>query len=149
MVTTEQIKELRDKTGVSVMACKRALEEADGDTSRAILILRKEGVKVAGKKSERELGAGVINAYVHANKKVAVLVHAMSETDFVAKNPEFDSFVHDIAMHIAASDPADLSELLEQPFIKDSTMKIEDLVNKMVQKFGENIRISKFIRYSA
>ena len=148
MISSEDIKQLRDKTGVSVMLCKKALEETGGDMDRAVLVLRKQGMKIAEKKSERMMKAGAVNCYVHSNKQVGVLIEARSETDFVAKNEGFQSFVYDIAMHIAAMDPENNEELLEQPYIKNQDMKVKDCLNDMIQKFGENIKISRFIRYS-
>lgn len=148
MITAEQIKKLRAQTGVSVMTCKKALEEAGGDTEKAILILRQEGAKIAKKKAERALKAGLIESYIHANRQIGVLVEVRSETDFVAKNEEFRSSSHDIAMHIAASDPVDVSELLQQPYIKNPEITVGDYLKEMIQKFGENIEISRFVRYT-
>lgn len=147
MITAEKIKELRDKTGISVMSCKKALEEAEGDMVQAVLLLKKQGVKVAEKKSDRELKAGIVQSYIHSNKQIGVLIEAKSETDFVAKNEAFQSFVHDIAMHIAASEPKNGSALLEQPYIKNPDISIKDYLNEMIQKFGENIEIVRFTRY--
>lgn len=146
MITTEQIKNLRERTGVSVMVCKKALEESGGDEEKAILILRKEGAAIADKKSERALKAGIIEAYVHATRQVGVLVEVMCETDFVAKNEEFKSFAHNLAMHIAASNPADVPSLMQQIYIKNQSIAVGDYVKEMIQKFGENIEISKFVR---
>lgn len=149
MITSEQIKELRKKTNISVMACKKALEEAKGDTGKALEILKREGVRVAEKKSERALKAGIIDSYIHSNKQVGVLIEARCETDFVAKNESFQSFVHDLAMHIAASEPKNADDLLKQTYIKDLDKTIGDLVKENIQKFGENIEIIRFIRYDA
>jgi len=148
MITAEQIKNLRERTGVSVMACKKALEEAGGDMEKAVLLLRQEGIKIAEKKSERALKAGIIESYIHSNKMIGVLLEARSETDFVARNEEFISFSHDIAMHIAASDPKDTAELLQQPYIKNPGITIGDYLKEMIQKFGENIEISRFVRFN-
>jgi elongation factor Ts len=105
MASTEDVKKLRDMTGVSVMQCKNALEEAQGDFDAAIMILRKKGSAASLKKADRELGAGIIASYVHANKEVASMVKLMSETDFVSKNEEFEKLAYDIAMHVAAAAP--------------------------------------------
>lgn len=193
MITVDKIKELRDKTSVSMMACKKALEEAGGDVDKAIVALRKAGLKVADKKSEREASAGIIEAYLHAGGKVGVLVEGRSETDFVSKNEDFKNFLHDIAMHIAALDPTYLKEsdipesvineskeifmaeiknldkpedmkekiiegkvsayfkervLLEQPFVKNPEITVGEYVRDAIQKFGENIEISRFARFS-
>ncbi|MCR4330322.1 MAG: elongation factor Ts [Patescibacteria group bacterium] len=108
-ITTEQIKQLRDTTGVSVMQCKRALEEAGGDMDQAIILLRKKSSDIASKKEGRELNAGVVAAYVHAGGNVGSMVELACETDFVAKNEEFKRLAYDIAMHVAASNPEFLS----------------------------------------
>ncbi|MCD6109302.1 translation elongation factor Ts [bacterium] len=108
-VTVEQIKQLRTSTGASMMACKKALEEADSDTDKAIDILRKNGEAKAAKRAERATGQGVISSYIHSNNKLGVLVHLGCETDFVAKNDDFQALAKDIAMHIAASAPLYLS----------------------------------------
>lgn len=147
MIGADQVKELREKTGVSVMACKKALEEAGGDIGKAIEILRREGVKVAEKKSGRTLKAGVVETYIHSNKQVGVMIDARCETDFVAKNESFQEFIHELAMHIAASEPKGVDEFLKQPFIKDLNRSVEDLVKENIQKFGENIEITRFTRY--
>lgn len=105
MATTEEIKALRDETGVSVMQCKKALEEAGGDVEKAKIILRKASAAIASKKSDRSLGAGTVAAYVHAGGAVVGAVVLASETDFVSKNKEFEKLAYDIAMHVAAMDP--------------------------------------------
>lgn len=148
MVKAEQIKKLREESGVSVMVCKKALEEAEGDMAKALEILRREGVKVAGKKADRAPKAGIIDSYIHNNKQIGVLIEARSETDFVARNEEFQLFVHNLAMHIAASDPIDTEALLQQPYIKNPQITIGDYLSEMIQKFGENLEISRFIRYN-
>jgi elongation factor Ts len=105
MATTEEIKALRDETGVSVMQCKKALEEAGGDVEKAKIILRKASAAIATKKADRMLGAGTAAAYVHAGGSVVGAVVLASETDFVSKNKEFEKLAYDIAMHVAAFDP--------------------------------------------
>ena len=115
MITTDQIKQLRDATGISIMQCRKALEASEGDHEKALFFLRKQGADVAEKKSERTLGAGVVAAYVHGGGALGALVVLRCETDFVAKNPEFKALAYDIAMHVAASSPdyvtfADISE---------------------------------------
>lgn len=104
-ITTEQIKELRDKSGVSVMQCKKALEEAGGDMQKALVLLRKKSADIASKKAERVLGAGVVGSYVHSNGAVGAMAVLLCETDFVAKNEEFKKLAYDIAMHITATNP--------------------------------------------
>ncbi len=105
MITTEQIKELRDLTGISIMQVRKALEEANGDKEKALIILRKKGGDVAGKKADRTFGAGTVASYVHSNGGVASMVELLSETDFVSGNEEFKKLAYDIAMQIAATNP--------------------------------------------
>ncbi len=105
MITTETIKDLRDQTGVSIMQCKKALEEAGGDMEKALVILRKKSGEFAAKKMDRTFGAGTIQAYVHATGNVASLVELNCETDFVAKNEDFKTLARDIAMHVTAANP--------------------------------------------
>lgn len=104
-ITTDEVKKLRDATGVSIMQCKQALEEAEGDFDKAILILRKKGGAAAAKKADRELGAGTVASYLHGNKEIAATVVLRSETDFVSKNEEFEALAYDIAMQVAATNP--------------------------------------------
>ncbi len=104
-VTVEQIKELRERTGVSMMSCKDTLKETNGDMEKAIGLLRKKGEAKAAKRAERTTGHGVIISYVHPNNKIGTLVHLGCETDFVAKNDDFIELARDIAMHVAASAP--------------------------------------------
>lgn len=108
-ITSEALKQLRDQTGISVMQCKKALEEAGGDMEKALVILRKKSGEAAAKKSDRVLGAGAIGSYVHSTHEVAAMVVLSSETDFVAKNAEFVALAREIAMHVAAANPKALS----------------------------------------
>jgi elongation factor Ts len=148
MITTEQIKELREETGLSIMQCRQALEEALGDKAKALELLKKKGAEIASKKSDRNLGSGVVASYIHAGDTVGAMMELLCETDFVAKNPEFKTIARDIAMHIAAMSPADVGELLGQPYIKGSGETIGDMVNGTIQKFGERTEIGKFVRFS-
>lgn len=148
MITKEEIKALREETGISIMECRKALEEADGDKDKAIALLKEKGVEVAIKKSSRVLGAGVVVSYIHAGETIGVMLEFLCETDFVAKNPEFKLIAKDIAMHIAAMKPIDTKELLEQPFIKNPEQKIINLINNTVQKFGERTEVGHFVRFS-
>jgi elongation factor Ts len=148
MATVEEIKALRDETGLSIMECQKALNEAGGDKAKAIEILKSKGASVAAKKGDRTLGAGAVVSYIHATGTIGTMLELMCETDFVAKNPEFKAVGNDIAMHIAAMNPADIGELLAQPFIKDPGQTIGDLVNGAIQKFGERTEIGKFVRFS-
>lgn len=189
--TTEQIKELRDQTGISIMQCKKALEEAGGDVNKALIVLRKKGAEVAAKKAGRSLGAGIIAAYIHAGGTVGSMVELSCETDFVSGNEEFKKLAYDAAMHVAAANPEflrmeDVAEevkiaareifskeaegkagnmkekiiegklsayfservLLNQLFIKNPEITVKTLVDNAVQKFGEKIEISRFVRFS-
>lgn len=190
-ITTEEIKELRDKTGVSIMQCKKALEESEGDMDKALIVLQKQASASAEKKSGRDLGAGSIAAYIHGEGSVGAMVELSCETDFVSKNEEFKALAYELAMQVAATNPQYLSSdeilsedrerakevfekevegkpddlkekilsgkldnhfrdkvLLEQPYIKDDSKKIADLINEAVQKFGERTEIRRFARFS-
>ncbi|MBI2086612.1 MAG: elongation factor Ts [Candidatus Zambryskibacteria bacterium] len=148
MISTEQIKQLREETGLSIMQCQKALEEALGDKAKAINILREKGAAIAAKKADRILGAGVVSSYIHTGDCVGAMVELLCETDFVAKSLEFKSVAKNIAMHIAAMSPVDVGELLGQPFIKGSGETVGDLVNGTIQKFGERTEVGRFVRYS-
>ncbi len=160
MITSDQIKALREETGISVMQCKKALEEADGDREKALAILKEKSAEQAAKKADRELGAGVIQSYIHSNGMMGALVQLASETDFVSNNTEFRALASDIAMHITAMNPAYLKEdeavaagataeeaLLNQPFIKNPEVTIKGLVDGAVQKFGEKVELVRFARF--
>ncbi len=191
-ISAAQVKELRDKTGAPMMDCKQALSEAKGDMEQAIVLLRKKGVSVAAKKAARVTGEGSVASYIHAGGKIGVLVEVNCESDFVARTEDFKELVHDIAMHIAASDPKyvrkeDVTEadfarekeiyldqamksgkpqqiaekmvagkmekfyeevcLLEQPFIKDQTVSVAQLIATKIGKLGENIAVRRFARF--
>lgn len=158
------VKKLREISGAGVMDCKRALEETHGDVNKAVLVLRKKGISIAQKKSSRVTNEGVIDAYVHQGGRIGVLVEVNCETDFVARNEEFRAFVHDIALHIAASNPLFVSRqdvpdsgktdkfyeeicLLDQPFIREPEKTVGQLLIEMIAKMGENIEIRRFTRY--
>lgn len=147
-LTTDIIKQLRDATGVSVMQCKKALEEAGGDLARAVAVLKKHSGASALKKADRNLKAGAIGSYTH-DGNIGAMVQLSCETDFVAKNPEFAALARELAMQVAAMDPESTDDLLELPYIKDDTKMIRDLVNGATQKFGERVEISRFVRLSA
>ncbi len=132
MITTEQIKNLRERTGISVMQCKKALEDAGGDTEKAVAFLKKKGAEIADKKAERTLGAGIVQAYIHANGAVGAMVELNCETDFVAKNEEFKALAYDIAMHVAAMRPEFLDESAISDEEKAEAKKLfQEEVNKM------------------
>ena len=148
MVSPNEIKKLREQTGVSMSLCKEALEVAQGDQARALEYLRSKGTQSAEKKSSRILGAGTITAYVHSNKNIGSIVQLDCETDFVAKNDEFVALAYDIAMHISATNPQNPEVLLTEPFIKDAEKTIKQLIESATQKFGERVEITRFTRYS-
>jgi len=191
MESLDLIKQLRQETGVSLAQCKKAIEQAQGDIEKAKELLRKWGEDLAEKKSSRATKEGIIEAYIHSNKKIGVLVELRCETDFVAKNPEFQELAHDLALHIAAMKPQYVTEedipqevldkekeiyreqfansgkpeeiiqkiiegkiesfkkeitLLNQPFVKDNTKTVKEVINEYISKLGENITINKFVR---
>ncbi len=131
-ITSAQIKELRDQTGISVMQCKKALEEANGDMEKALIILKQKRKEAADKKSDRELGAGTVGVYIHNTNEVAAMVLLASETDFVSKNEEFVALARDIAMHVAALNPKFLSreEVGEEAINKAKEVFAEDIKDK-------------------
>jgi len=147
-ITTADIKALRDETGLSIAEVRNALSEAGGNRSKALEVLKKRSVEIAEKKSGRALGAGSVAAYIHGGGTSGTLLELSCETDFVAKNEEFKSLARDIAMHVAAMNPADVTELLDQPFIKSPEKSIKDLVNGATQKFGERTEVRRFTRFS-
>jgi len=191
MISAKDVAKLREETQAPVMECKKALEEANGDFEKAKIILQKAGKVRAEKKEKGETKTGIIEAYVHTNKKVGVLLELQCETDFVAQNKEFQQLAHDLAMHIAAMNPLYISfdkipeeviqekkeeykkellnkppEIIEkiitgklekeleeiclekQPFIKDETKKVGDLIKEAIAKFGEKIELKRFTRFS-
>src|SRR5512138_3479252 len=190
-VNANQVKELREKTGIGMMECKGALAESGGDVEKAIDILRKKGVAKAAKKAGRATGQGLIGSYIHHGGKIGVLVEVNCETDFVSRTDDFQGLVKDLAMHVAAANPLYITRddippeviakereiykeqaatsgkpaqvvekivdgklekfykeacLLEQPFVKDDTKAVRDLVTERVAKLGENIVVRRFQR---
>lgn len=149
----DTIKELREETGLSFAQIKKALDEANGDKDKAREVLSQYSAAQAEKKSDRELEAGVVSAYVHSTGTTGVLLELGCETDFVAKNEEFVALAKDLAMHVCAMAPEtvegeDETALLKQSFIKDADMTVEGRIQGAIQKFGENIKVIKFTRYS-
>lgn len=147
MVKAQQVKKLRDRTSASMMDCKKALVEAKGNKEKALNILKQRGQLVALKKSGRKAEQGIVEAYIHSDKKMGVLLELRCETDFVARNEEFKELAHDLAIHIAGMSSKDEKSLLEEPFVKNEEIKIKDLINEKIAKLGENIKIGKFIRF--
>src|SRR5438445_5821651 len=191
-ISASQVKELREETGAAMMDCKQALSESKGDLDQAVVLLRKKGVSVAAKKATRVTSEGSVASYIHAGGKIGVLVEVNCESDFVARTDDFKELVHDIAMHIAASDPKFVRKedvtpeayerekdiyrsqaaatgkppqvvekivegkmskfyeevcLYEQPFIKDQTISIAQLIATRIGKLGENLAVRRFARF--
>ncbi len=144
----DDIKALREETGVSIMKCKEALAEAGGDMDKAREILRKISGEAAAKKSDRTLGSGVVQSYIHPNNSIGVLINLACETDFVAKNEDFIALANEIGMHVAAMMPESVEELLEQGFVKNPEITISKLIEEAVLKIGERIEITEFTRYA-
>lgn len=191
-ISSELVKELREQTAVGIMACKNALQEADGDITQAVDILRKKGIAKAQKREGRSASEGQVQAYIHMGGRIGVLVEVNCETDFSAKTDDFSNFTRNLAMHIAATNPmaltqeglpADILErekeiyraqalesgkpekvmdkivdgkmkkffsevcLLNQPYVRDPDLTIEDLLNELKVKTGENVIIRRFARF--
>ena len=191
-ITSQMVKELRDKTNAGMMDCKKALTETEGDLEKAVDLLRQKGLAVAQKRADRVTSEGVVECYIHAGGKLGVMVEVGSETDFVAKTDDFLAFAKDVAMHIAASMPVAVSRedvpaelvdrereiyvaqalesgkpenivekivsgkidkyvseicLMEQKFVKNPDLSIQDLLNELIAKMGENISIKRFARF--
>jgi len=146
MVSIDQIKKLREETGGSVADCKNVLIEAKGDFKVAKEILEKVGKARADKKGERETRQGIVETYVHAGKKIGVMIELDCETDFVAKSADFQKLAHELCLQAAALDPEE-TPLISQPWIKDESKKIEDLIKKAIAKLGENIVIKRVARF--
>ena len=171
-ISTEQIKELRERTGAKIVDCKKVLEETGGDMKQALAILREKGLEVLDKKKDRAANEGRIDVYIHNGNKMAAMVEINCETDFVARNDEFTKLVKSVALHIASNPdtkyitraevPAGEAEaydagtpeeyyektvLMEQPFVRNPSETIEALVRDTAAKTGENIVIRRFVRY--
>ena len=143
MVDFEKLKQLREETGISFAICKKALEEAKNDISKAKKFIEKIAGEKIQEKSKRSTKSGGLFTYVHHNKKVASIVEIQCETDFVSGNKEFQEFGHEMALQIASLCPKNVNELLSQEYIKDPKRKIRDLLSEVTLKFGEKIQISK------
>jgi elongation factor Ts len=160
-VTVEEIRSLREITGAGIMECKEALENSGGDQQKAIEVLREKGFAQAAKRANRTTTEGVIEAYIHTGGRVGALVELGCETDFVARTPEFKQLAHDVAMQVAAMSPSYIDQdqmdegdtrppaqvtLLQQPFIKDSSRSVGEVVQELAAKVGENVRVIRFSR---
>ena len=149
MITAELVKNLREKTGAGMMDCKKALTETDGDMEKAVEYLREKGITKAAKKSDRIAAEGLVLAYVTEDGKVGAAVEVNSETDFVAKNEEFKSFVADVAKQVAVKNPKDVEELLAQTFINDETKTVSEVLTNKIATIGENMSIRRFERFES
>ncbi len=162
MVTTSDIKKLREETGAGVMDAKRALEEASGDFDAARKLIREQGMASAAKRSDRETSEGVVESYIHGQGRIGALVELQCETDFVARTDTFKQLARDVAMQVAAMNALGLTlddvpedapgkredfALLDQPFIRDNSQTIQDLVQAAIGQTGENIKIGRFARF--
>ena len=143
----DTIQKLRDLTGAGIMECKRALEEAGGKFEKAAEIIKEKGVMRAEKRAERTTSAGIVEAYVHNNGRIGVLVEIHAETDFVANSEPFRTLTHNLALQVSAMNPANVDELLGQPYIKNESVMIGDLVKETIAKVGENIRVYRVARF--
>ncbi len=161
-ITTDQIKQLREESGAGVMDCRNALKECEGNKAKALEFLQKKGFAKAQKSAGRTAKQGLVVSYIHAGGRIGALVEVNTETDFVARTAEFQELAHNIAMQVAAMAPEYLSKdvcpagvvvdypavcLLQQPYIKDPSKTIQDLVTELVAKTGENILVSRFARF--
>ena len=147
MYDIKKLKQLRDETGVSFSLCRKALEESKNNIEAAKKLMNKWGIAKARDKSSRNTGAGIIFSYVHHNKKVASLIQMACETDFVSGNKEFQLLGQELAMQVASVTAETNEELLDQEYIRDPSKKVGDLVKESILKFGENIKVVKFVRW--
>ena len=147
MVTASQVKDLREKTGAGMMDCKKVLTETDGDMEKAIELLRERGIAKAAKKSDRVAAEGLVDAYVTEDGKIGAVVEVNAETDFVAKNDEFKSFVADVAKQIALTNPANVEELLAAKSIVEEDKTVQEVLTNKIATIGENMSIRRFARY--
>lgn len=145
--TAQDVKKLREETGAGMMDCKKALDQADGNYEEAKEFVRQRGLAIAEKKSDRETKEGYIASYVHANSKVAALVEILCETDFVAKNSDFQEMAKNVAMHVVAMNPKTVEALLSEQFVKNPDITVEELVKGVSGKIGEKFVVNRFVRY--
>lgn len=162
VISVEDVKELRELTGVGMLDCKKALEEAGGNLEKAVELLRQKGHAAAAKRAERATAEGMIACYIHHNNRYGSLVEVNCESDFVARTEDFRNLVQEIALHVAGANPVYVSEeemppdsdeaakdvvLLRQPFVKDESKTVQDLIAETISKTGENIRVRRFARF--
>lgn len=162
-ITIKEIQALRDATGAGIMDCKKALEQANGDAEKALGILQAQGIAFASSKAARSAKDGLVISYIHSGGRVGALVEVNCETDFVARTDGFQRLGHDLAMQVAAMNPRYISAeevpadeklnpeevcLLQQPFIKDSTRTVQDLITEAIARTGENIKVRRIARFA-
>ena len=149
MITASQVKELREITGAGMMDCKKVLTETDGDMEKAMELLRERGIAKAAKKSDRVAAEGLVDCYISEDGKVGAIVEVNSETDFVAQNEEFKTFVMDIAKQVAEKNPANVEELLAQESITEAGKTVQEVLTDKIAKIGENMNIRRFERFES
>jgi elongation factor Ts len=161
-IPLESIKELREQSGAGIMQCRNALEKHEGNRGKALEFLKEQGLLKAKEKAERTAAEGLIEAYIHIGGRVGAMVELNCETDFVARTDEFKQLAHNLAMQVAAMAPRFVSEeevpegadiepqavcLLQQPYIKDQELTIQDIITETIARLGENIKVSRFARF--
>jgi len=147
MITASQVKELREKTGAGMMDCKKVLTETDGDFEKAIELLRERGIAKAAKKSDRIAAEGLVTTYISEDGKIGTVVEVNAETDFVAKNEEFRTFVADVAKQVAEKNPVNVEELLNQTSIVEGDKTVGEVLTNKIATIGENMSIRRFERF--
>ena len=147
MITVDQIKSLRAKTGLGIHDVKSALEHSKGDEQKAIEWLKEKGLSTAAKKADRATSQGLVDTYIHGGGRIGAMVEVNCETDFVARNEDFKAFVHDISLQVASMNPENVDELLKQEFFKDTSKTIQDYLNETIAKIGENMKINRISRF--
>jgi elongation factor Ts len=154
--TTELIKELREKTGAGIMECKKAIDDAGGELAKAEQLIKERGLAMAEKKAGREAGQGLIDSYIHAGR-IGAMIELNCETDFVARTDDFRQLAREIAMQVAATNPSRITSseastdgdvpLLDQPYIRDASRTVQELLNETIARVRENIVIRRFARF--
>ena len=147
MITASLVKELREKTGAGMMDCKKVLTETDGDMEKAAELLRERGITKAAKKSDRIAAEGLVYCYLAEDKKLGSLVEVNAETDFVAKNDEFKSFVEDVTKQVALTNPSDVEALLASKSMAEPDKTIKDILTDKIATIGENMTVRRFARF--
>ena len=147
-IDPKDVQRLRSESGAGVMDCKRALEETGGDYAKALALIKERGIQSVANKSEREAKEGVVASYIHSNGRIGALVELASETDFVSRGEEFQKLAQEIAMQVAAMNPATVDDLLVQPYIRDGSKTIKDLVTAVAATTKENVHVRRIQRFA-